>query len=60
MDLLLNILFFVITLYVLFKCIYYGIYEFKTFNNKIGGIAVIIFSIVVTVLANWVLFERGI
>jgi len=55
MDLLFNVLFFIFSLYVLLKCIYYGIYEFKTENNKIGGIGVICFSVVVVVLANVVL-----
>ena len=39
-----DLLFVLISLYVLIKTIYYGIYEIKQNNNKTGGIVVIIFS----------------
>lgn len=58
MNFIFNVLFFIISLYVLLKCIYYGVYEVKTLNNKVGGIAVICFSVVVVLLANVILHFR--
>ena len=58
MDLLFHILFFIFSLYVLLKTIYYGIYELKTQNNKVGGIGVICFSVLVTIFTNLVVFMK--
>lgn len=50
-----DLLFVLISLYVLIKTIYYGIYEIKQNNNKTGGIVVISFSIVVFIFFNLVI-----
>lgn len=55
MDLIFHVLFFIFSVYVLLKTVFYGIYEFKTLNNKVGGIAVICFSVLVVIFANIVL-----
>lgn len=58
MDFIFHVLFFIFSLYVLFKTVFYGIYEFKTLNNKLGGISVICFSLLVIVLANIILIIK--
>ena len=55
-----DLLFVLISLYVLIKTIYYGIYEIKQNNNKTGGISVIAFSLATFIFTNLVLFIKGI
>ena len=50
--------FIVITIFILIKTIFYGVYEINTEKNKTGGIAVILLSIFTTVLANIIMFFR--
>ncbi len=50
--------FIVITIFILIKTIFYGIYEINTEKNKTGGVAVILLSIFTTVLANIIMFFR--
>lgn len=50
-----DLLFVLISLYVLIKTIYYGIYEIKQNNNKTGGIVVISFSVIVFIFFNIVI-----
>ncbi len=50
-----DLLFIVISLYVLIKTIYYGIYEIKENDNKTGGIVVISFSVIVFIFFNIVI-----
>ena len=47
-----DLIFLLITLYVLFKAIGYAIYEMKEFNNKSGGIIIITLSVLVVIFAN--------
>ena len=56
MNLLFHFIFIVVTIFILIKTIFYGVYEINTENNKSGGIAVICFSILVVIFANIVLF----
>ena len=58
MNLLYHFLFIVITIYVLIKTIFYGLYEINTQENKSGGIAVIFFSILVIIFANIIVLLR--
>lgn len=58
MNFLYHFLFIFITIYVLIKNIFYGLYEINTQENKFGGIAVISFSIIVIVFANIIVFLR--
>lgn len=58
MNLLYHFLFIVITIYVLIKTIFYGLYEINTQENKSGGIAVICFSILVIIFANIIVLLR--
>ena len=51
-----HILFFVISLYSLAKTIFYGIYEINTQKNKSGGIIVIVFSTLVVIFSNIIMF----
>lgn len=50
-----DLLFILISLYVLIKTIYYGIYEIKENDNKTGGIVVISFSVIVFIFFNIVI-----
>ena len=43
---------------VLLKTIFYGFYEIKTQNNKVGGVSVILFSVLVIVFANVIVLLR--
>ncbi len=52
------VVFFIITIYVLLKIIGYAIYEIKKFNNKVGGIVIISFSILVIIFVNIMMLIR--
>lgn len=52
------IIFLIITLYILLKTIGYAIYEIKEQNNKIGGIVIISFSILVVIFVNIMMLIR--
>ena len=53
-----NFLFFIFSIFVLLKSVFYALYEIKAQDNKSGGVAVIIFSVVVLVIANVVVFLK--
>lgn len=50
-----KIIFLIISVFILFKTMGYGIYEINEKENKTGGIAVIVFSFTVVIFANLVL-----
>ena len=54
-----NFLFFIFSIFVLLKSVFYALYEIKSQDNKSGGISVIVFSVIVLVLANIVVFLKG-
>ncbi len=58
MKLFFHFAFIIITIFILIKTIFYGVYEINTEKNKTGGIAVILFSIFTTILANIIMFFR--
>lgn len=41
-----------LSVYVFFKTLYYGIYEFKDNNNKVAGIAISILAVVCLVVPS--------
>ena len=47
-----DLIFLVITIFILLKVFGYAIYEIKELNNKSGGIIIISFSTLVVILAN--------
>lgn len=53
-----NFLFFIFSIFVLLKSVFYALYEIKSQDNKSGGVAVIVFSVIVLVLANVVVFLK--
>ncbi len=53
-----NFLFFIFSIFVLLKSVFYALYEIKSQDNKSGGVAVIVFSVIVIVLANVVVFLK--
>ena len=58
MNSLYHFIFIVVTIFVLIKTIFYGIYEINTEKNKSGGIGIIIFSILVVVFSILMIFIR--
>lgn len=58
MNFLYHFIFIAITIFILIKTIFYGIYEINTENNKSGGIAIICFSVLVVVFANIIIFFK--
>lgn len=53
-----NFLFFIFSIFVLLKSVFYALYEIKSQDNKSGGVAVIVFSVIVLVVANVVVFLK--
>lgn len=47
----------ILSLFVFFKTLYYGIYEIKQ-NNKIPGISIIVLSVICLILPNIMVFFR--
>ncbi len=47
-----DLVFLLLSLYILGKTIGYAVYEIKQFNNKSGGITIIIFSVIVVIFSN--------
>lgn len=58
MNFLYHLTFIFVTIFILIRTIFYGLYEINTENNMSGGIAVICFSVLVIVFANIVVFMR--
>ena len=53
-----HFLFFVFSIFVLLKSVFYALHEIKSQDNKSGGIAVICFTIVVLIFTNIVVFLK--
>ena len=58
MNFLFQFIFIAVTIFILIKTIFYGLYEINTENNRSGGIAVICFSVLVVVFSNVITFIR--
>lgn len=58
MNFIYHFTFFAVSLFILIKTIFYGVYEINSENNKSGGIAVICFSVLVVIFANIIVFFR--
>lgn len=58
MSIIYNIIFLAISIYILLRTISYGIYEINEKENKSGGITVIVFSILVVIFSNIMMFTR--
>lgn len=58
-DIFFNFLFIIFNIYVLLKTIFYALYEIKTQENKSGGIAIIVFSIIILTFATLFIFIKG-
>lgn len=58
MNLIYHFTFIVVSIFILIKTIFYGIYEINSENNKSGGIAVICFSVLVVIFSNIIVFFR--
>ena len=57
-DIFFNFLFIIFSIYVLLKTILYALYEIKTQENKSGGIAIIVFSIIILTFATLFIFLK--
>ena len=53
-----HFLFLIFSVFVLLKSVFYALYEIKTQDNKTGGVAVIVFTVIVLVFANIVVFLK--
>lgn len=53
-----HFLFLIFSVFVLLKSVFYALYEIKTQDNKTGGVAVIVFTVIVLVFANVVVFLK--
>lgn len=51
-NIIYDLTFLLISIFILLKAIGYAIYEIKKLNNKVGGITIISFSILVIIFAN--------
>lgn len=51
-------LFFIATIYFLFKVIGFAIYEIHELNNKAGGITIIVFSNIVVLFSNVIMLLK--
>ena len=60
MNFIYHFTFISISLFILIKTIFYGLYEINSENNKSGGIAVICFSILVVVFVKIIVIFRWI
>ena len=56
-DSLQFILFIIVIIFIFLKVVAYGLYEIKQENNKFGGITVIEFSLLVSILSIVSLFS---
>ena len=56
-DSLQFILFIIVIVFIFLKVVAYGLYEIKQENNKFGGITVILFSLLVSILSIVSLFS---
>ena len=52
-NIIYDFLFLIFSIFVLLKLFFYAIYEIKTQNNKSGGGAVIVFTVIVLVFAGF-------
>ena len=52
-------LFFIFSIFVFLKSVFYALYEIKSQDNKSGGVAVIVLTVIVLFLANIVVFLKG-
>ena len=57
-ELVYQLVFFIVTLYILVSSIYYGIYIFKDENNKGGGAAIIALSTFTFIFCNVMIYFR--
>lgn len=53
-----HFLFLIFSVFILLKSVFYALYEIKTQDNKTGGVAVIVFTVIVLVFANIVVFLK--
>lgn len=51
-NIIYDLIFLLISIFILLKAIGCAIYEIKELNNKVGGITIISFSILVIIFAN--------
>jgi hypothetical protein len=59
MEDFMQILVIILTIIVFTKTLSYGIYELNT-NNKLGGITVIVFSVISLIAPNLIVYIKGI
>ena len=58
MYFLYHFIFIIVTIFILIRTIFYGLYEINTDNNKYGGIDIICVSIFIFLFTNIIVFFR--
>lgn len=53
-----NVVFLVLSIFILLKTLGYAFYEIRELKNKSGGITIIFISIFIVIFANIILFLR--
>ena len=57
-TLIYKLLFFIFSIYFLTKIVFYALFEINSQKNKKGGITLILFSTIVMIFSNIVVFIR--
>lgn len=57
-NIIYNVIFLLISIYILLKTIGYGLYELNEKQNKSGGTVVIVFSTLVVIFSNVMMFTN--
>ena len=53
-----QITFFLLSIYILVKCISYGFYEINSEKNKFGGYLVIVVNLFIVIFANIIVWHN--
>lgn len=57
-NLIYNLIFLFVSIYILINAVAYALYEIREENNKSGGIVVITFAILVIIFSNIMVWTR--
>ena len=58
LEILYHLIFLIFTIFVLIEVSYYSVYEIKNLNNKLGGISLIVFTVLCVVFSNIIIFVK--
>lgn len=58
-DFLINIVVFILSLWIFVKTVSYGVFEIKQNSNTIGGILTIVFAVITLIFPNLIIYING-